>query len=375
MRLRQLETISNTPKEIEYLVSGEKNENVKPSPVKDTDIFKIHRNSFKFHLVRFFKKYVPLLNVQSIRKNNDKKFITYTWGKIVTNPNYEYIVELDTPYVLTYYNVSFFKLLKPILRYFLKRKNCKQIICISEAAKRALVVELGEEVTTKVSVVYPVIDTKQNGKKESLSEAVIKLLFVSTQFELKGGRELLEAYKHVRKIHSNVELTLITNLTEEQVKSLPEGVVYQEANVNKALLNEKYYPEHDIFVLPTYQDSFGLVLLEALSHGLPIVSVDRFAIPEIVVDGYNGKTVTPPLKYYNDDCTANQVFWGKDLSQIISSSDIDNNYVKSISGAICNCIENYRLYSINSRQLFEERFNNNIRESSFVKAVKKANVN
>lgn len=44
----------------------------------------------------------------------------------------------------------------------------------------------------------------------------------------------------------------------------------------------------DIFAFPTYNDAFGLVLLEAMSHGLPVVSTVEGAIPDIVQEGVTG---------------------------------------------------------------------------------------
>jgi glycosyltransferase involved in cell wall biosynthesis len=45
--------------------------------------------------------------------------------------------------------------------------------------------------------------------------------------------------------------------------------------------------------LPTLNEPFGLVLLEAFSYGLPIVATRIGAIPEIVEDGESGYLVGP----------------------------------------------------------------------------------
>ena len=53
------------------------------------------------------------------------------------------------------------------------------------------------------------------------------------------------------------------------------------------------FRDHDVFVLPTCRETFGLVLLEAMRAGLPIVSTREGAIPEIVRDGDTGFVVEP----------------------------------------------------------------------------------
>jgi 1,2-diacylglycerol 3-alpha-glucosyltransferase len=53
-----------------------------------------------------------------------------------------------------------------------------------------------------------------------------------------------------------------------------------------------YYAAADLFVFPSPTDAMGLVLVEAMSAGLPCVAIDRYGPSEIVVDGLTG-FVTP----------------------------------------------------------------------------------
>ena len=53
-----------------------------------------------------------------------------------------------------------------------------------------------------------------------------------------------------------------------------------------------YYRAADVFVMPTRKDIWGLVINEAMSYGLPIVSTDRcIAALELVEEGVNGQIV------------------------------------------------------------------------------------
>ena len=48
------------------------------------------------------------------------------------------------------------------------------------------------------------------------------------------------------------------------------------------------YQKSDIYVLPTYQESFGYSILEAMANSLPVVATRHFAIPEMVNHGQSG---------------------------------------------------------------------------------------
>jgi glycosyltransferase involved in cell wall biosynthesis len=110
-------------------------------------------------------------------------------------------------------------------------------------------------------------------------------------FERKGAPELLDAFAAVRRRLPQATLTMV-GPTSAQVGARPGvcalGLVRDRDRV-RALLRDS-----TCFVLPTRQEPFGLALLEAMAHGLPIVATQTDAVPEIVQDGESGILV-PPL--------------------------------------------------------------------------------
>jgi glycosyltransferase involved in cell wall biosynthesis len=50
----------------------------------------------------------------------------------------------------------------------------------------------------------------------------------------------------------------------------------------------------DLFVLPTHYDPFGLVIIEAMASGLPVITTSRAGATEIMADGVDGLVLDDP---------------------------------------------------------------------------------
>ncbi|MDE7446441.1 MAG: glycosyltransferase family 4 protein [Lachnospiraceae bacterium] len=78
---------------------------------------------------------------------------------------------------------------------------------------------------------------------------------------------------------------------EKEIRAAGLTNFYLVGNVARI---EEYYEKAEIFVLPSRDEGFGMVLLEAMAFSIPVVSYSCKAGPkEIVIDGENGFLIPP----------------------------------------------------------------------------------
>jgi glycosyltransferase involved in cell wall biosynthesis len=111
------------------------------------------------------------------------------------------------------------------------------------------------------------------------------ILFVGIDWHRKGGAVLLEAFREVRRTHPTAQLTI--------VGCAPKVSMAGCRVVGRVKPGEvaKFYQTASLFCLPTIAEPFGIVLLEAFAHGLPIVTTNIGAIPDFVEQGRSGYMV------------------------------------------------------------------------------------
>jgi glycosyltransferase involved in cell wall biosynthesis len=124
-----------------------------------------------------------------------------------------------------------------------------------------------------------------------------ELLFVgrlSIQKNIPLLLETLEAYPTWFQDDLRVKIVgegdLRSALEAEVVRRGLSDIVTMPGALHGAAL-EAAYENADLFVLTSVSESFGLVLIEAMTKGLPIVSVNIPAVRNVVIDGKNGLLV------------------------------------------------------------------------------------
>ena len=125
-----------------------------------------------------------------------------------------------------------------------------------------------------------------------------KILFVGRHIERKGICYLIEAAKYLPRDQFEIRIVGVGDLTEQ----LKEQAAHASADSAEIIFTGKLSPEAlaneyktaNVFTLPAIVDSkgdtegLGVVLIEAMELGLPIVASNVGGIPDVVVDGESG---------------------------------------------------------------------------------------
>jgi glycosyltransferase involved in cell wall biosynthesis len=194
--------------------------------------------------------------------------------------------------------------LKSITRRLIRR-HVDRVAAVSIAVKDALVESGVPE--TKIGVIYNAVDLKRfdpsavdrPGAKREIGLGPGDVV-VGTAGKLETGKgvfELVRAAALLSKTRPSVKLLFVGDgpekarlIKEAERLSMRDRVIF--AGLRSDM--EKMYAAMDIFALPsTCTEAFGMVIIEAMAMGRPVVATEIGGIPEIVKNGSNGLLVKP----------------------------------------------------------------------------------
>ena len=151
-------------------------------------------------------------------------------------------------------------------------------------------------------------ETREYTAEPHAVDGKFKILFVGRHIERKGIRYLIEAAKYLPRDQFEIRIVGVGDLTEQlkmqadalchpersetESKDLPAEIIFTGKLSPEALANE--YKTANVFTLPAIVDSkgdtegLGVVLIEVMELGLPIVASNVGGIPDVVIDGETG---------------------------------------------------------------------------------------
>ncbi len=299
---------------------------------------------------------VPLINIKARPASLPPDVVVYVWGAVMlTGP---YIVELDNPFALTRYNLDAIRLYRAPLRRLLLQDRCVGIRCISRACRETLGALLGDAVYAKSEVRYPEVPAPALDIPKL--SAACRFLFVSTQFEVKAGPTVLRAFREIYRDHPDCTLDVVTHLPDSYRHLVDgcAGIRLHEAAYTRGEVWDRFMTRSDVLVHPTIVESFGMVVLEALAHGLAVIATDVYALGEMVNDGQNGVLLRPPMSIWDGYLPSREYYELGSIKQRIRAMD-DTKMQAELTTAMRRFVadpEFRRRARIASLALFRERF-------------------
>ncbi len=134
---------------------------------------------------------------------------------------------------------------------------------------------------------------------DEFCDGKLNILFVGRLEKRKGAEYLLKAYKRVKREIPNSRLIIVgpgTHLRAKYEKEVEESGLRDVVFVGYASYKDlpRYYKTADVFCAPaTGWESFGIILLEAMSVGTPIVASNIAGYASLITHGVEGLLVPP----------------------------------------------------------------------------------
>ena len=279
--------------------------------------FKLIHNKTKLGINNFIKKYArwfikrfsPSLPNAYFTKNEDRYDLIHcahclsknkkSWVADIEHAGQFWVSGSDSK------NVS-----KQKVGRYIFSKYCKKILAWSEWSRKGILQQF-PELNNKVEIVYPAVPVRKF-KKKDIND--VNLLFIGRNFYLKGGRLALDIMDILTKKYDNVRAIVVSTVPNKILEKYSDN---EKMTFYNLLSHEKLfkdiYPMCDIFLYPTFADTFGFAILEAQSFGLPVIATETKAtctIQETIDFGNTGfyvdnRECDALNKNYNEDVRNN----------------------------------------------------------------------
>jgi len=222
--------------------------------------------------------------------------LTYSISTVVFRPE-PWVLYLESPNQLAGFNRHGLRRFRRLLEKALGSPHCRAIICQSVAARKTLTNRLDTELFAhKLHVVHCGWNPQPLSQPSVRNAGPVRILFVGASamafgFSIKGGLESLQAFEILRRRYPQVELIMRCDIPPailQRFESLP-GLCILSERIPQAEL-DTLYRESDIYWYPAHS-LMSISVLEAMSHGLPVVTTNYYDNPEYVEDGRTGMIV------------------------------------------------------------------------------------
>jgi glycosyltransferase involved in cell wall biosynthesis len=218
--------------------------------------------------------------------------------------------------------------IKNNLRYRFTYNSLADIIVVNSIATKNTLLKSAPWLSDKkIKVIYHGIDNEKYS--DSKTKSLRSQLGISTQEKIigfigrlsvqKGIKYMLDAFRLVANKTNNVHFIIVgTGELEGMIKDFTTSFNLENRIHLLGFRNDipDLMRTFDIFLLPSIWEGFGIVLIEAMAAGKPVVATKTSSIPEIVVENICGILFPPE----DDESIANA------LMKLISDPELKIKY-------------------------------------------------
>ena len=264
-------------------------------------------------------------NLESFRKHNDLRYdliFSHYWLSGLVGESLQQ--QWEVPHITMFHTLSAVKNTigvgedEPELRIEAERdlaRDCHRIIAPTDREKKNLILHYGA-LPEKIGVV-PCGVNLERFKPVSKGSARQHLgfgndriiLFVGRIDTLKGIDKLIQAIPHLQNIQG-LKLLIIGGGEHSQheigqLQKLATNLNVQDSVTFLGLIKHEqlpyFYSAADVCVVPSYYESFGLVALESLACGTPVVATDVGNLKSVIRQGETGYVITDNAPHHLAD--------------------------------------------------------------------------
>jgi len=190
--------------------------------------------------------------------------------------------------------------IKGLIRGSLEKMTLNQeyngVIAVSNSTKSKLV-NYGVS-RNKLHVIYEGVDLEYIDSINSDKKSRLLILYVGRLVAHKCIEDLLDSFKIVQKKIQLARLMIVgTGPRRQELEAYSSQLGIEECIQFTGYVSDKkkyqLMKQADVLVLPSVMEGFGLVLIEAMACGTPVIAVDLGGPKEVVSDNKTGFLVSP----------------------------------------------------------------------------------
>ena len=190
--------------------------------------------------------------------------------------------------------------------------GCRKFVAVSNLTRDIFLQEYAVD-PRRVAVIHPgVHPPDENGRNKEETRLAVRselgiaadtpvIIFASMNFEIKGLDDIIRTLAHLRR--QGIAYKLIVagkgNAKKYQKMAAQEGIadsVFFTGVVAKTRLIDLYWAG-DLYLMLSKFDTFGMVVLEAMAGGLPVMISNRVGAKDLVQEGENGFVIGQSQDY------------------------------------------------------------------------------